>query len=350
MSSDIHTEIRFAVDAMCRASAERVAPGGPSADLDHELWGELAEAGFSLLGVPEGAGGSGGDLDDLAVAVDTVARHAAPVPLAETAFLSGWLLAGAGMQIPAASPLTASSDALTTDPSGTTVSGEVEVPWGRHCGHAIIPVKRDGELLVAAFPLEADGNPRIAHGANLAGEPRDVLSFDRCPLPEQTARAAAGIDLASVARRAALARSVQMAGAAEAALEMSLRYAKEREQFGRPLNRFQAIQQSLAVLAGQVSMMRSAAAAAVQAVQDDAPGAAIAVAAAKATTSASATTVAALAHQIHGALGFTQEHRLGAATTRLWSWREEYGGEGVWQDALADLVLASEGWWPALTR
>ncbi|QJY46071.1 acyl-CoA dehydrogenase family protein [Pseudonocardia broussonetiae] len=337
MSKELHEDIRAAVGGMC---------ADPAAEFDEALWAGLADNGFTLLGVPEQAGGSGGDLDDLAVAVETAARCAAPVPLADTAFVAGWLLAGAGLAIPDLGPMAVSAQALPADADGT-VSGQVEAAWARHAGHVVVPVLKAGELLVAAFPR---ADLALTQGANLAGEPRDVLTLDRCPLPLLTAPAAAGVDPTAVLRRGALARSVQLAGAADSVLALSLRYAGERVQFGRPLNRFQAVQQSLATLAAHATMMRTSAMAAVLAVQECAPGADLAIAAAKATTSASAAVVATVGHQVHGALGFSREHRLGASTTRLWSWRDEFGDESFWQDVLADLVLAADAWWPALTR
>jgi acyl-CoA dehydrogenase len=126
----------------------------------------------------------------------------------------------------------------------------------------------------------------------------------------------------------------------------------EREQFGRPLVRFQAVQQQLAALAAEVTAMQVAADAAVLATEDaEADPAAraaerVAVAAAKAVTSAGAQVVASIGHQLHGALGYTHEHRLGAFTTRLWSWREEFGSEGLWHDRLAAAVAERTAWWP----
>ncbi|WP_433521416.1 acyl-CoA dehydrogenase family protein [Nocardia pseudovaccinii] len=349
MSDDIHAEIRRTVDAMCSAAADRAMDSADSSEtFDELLWTELSGTGFTLLGVPEQFGGSGGELDDLAVVVETVARHTAPVPLTETAFLAGWLLSGAGLTVPGSAPLTTTSQVLTADPDGSSVSGTVTAGWARYARHLVLPVDRAGELLIAVIPLGEPGDPSITPGANLAGEPRDTVIFDSYPLPQATA--VAGCTQAAILARGALARTVQLAGAAHAVLAMSLQHAGERVQFGRPLTKFQAIQQGLATLAAEATRMHVSASAAVRAVQESAEGATLAVAAAKATNSASASVVAALGHQIHGALGFSREHRLGKATTRLWSWRDEFGDESAWQDVLADLVLTAEAWWPALIR
>jgi len=59
--------------------------------------------------------------------------------------------------------------------------------------------------------------------------------------------------------------------------------------------------------------------------------------------------VAAIGHQIHGAIGFTQEHPLHRATTRLWAWREEYGNAKTWSNQLGE-ELAGDGDWPLWHR
>jgi acyl-CoA dehydrogenase len=126
-------------------------------------------------------------------------------------------------------------------------------------------------------------------------------------------------------------------------------YANERVQFGRPIGKFQAIQQSLAVLAGEVSCAQSAALAACEAA-----GAAprlFDVAVAKITAGQAAGVAANIAHQVHGAIGFTYEHSLHYATRRLWSWRAEFGAESVWAEQLGRQAIASGGreFWSALT-
>jgi acyl-CoA dehydrogenase len=152
--------------------------------------------------------------------------------------------------------------------------------------------------------------------------------------------------LATLLRQGALARSLQLAAAARSVLVSAGRYITEREQFGRPLARFQAVQQQLAVLAAEVTALQVSADAALLAVETDDPGAGVAVAAAKATASAGAQVVASIGHQLHGAIGYSAEYRLGQATTRLWAWREEFGSESYWHDQLAAAVRADGPWWP----
>lgn len=117
---------------------------------------------------------------------------------------------------------------------------------------------------------------------------------------------------------------------------MAIGYATEREQFGRPIAKFQAVQHSLAVLAGEVAAARCACDGAINALGS--PNAVIAVAAAKARVGEAAGVAAEIAHQVHGAMGFTHEHSLHHFTRRLWAWRDEYGRETHWQEQLGRRV------------
>jgi alkylation response protein AidB-like acyl-CoA dehydrogenase len=165
---------------------------------------------------------------------------------------------------------------------------------------------------------------RLEPAVNLAGEP-----LDRVGVPD-----AGGDD---VRRLGALIRAVQMVGAMEHVLALTAGYVEERRQFGVPLIRFQAVQQQLAELAGDVA---SAATAVEHAV--DFPGE-VEVAAAKSRSGEAAATTAAIAHQLHGAIGMTDEHGLGLYTRRLWSWRDDFGGEAEWARLLGRRVLDDRG-------
>jgi len=149
---------------------------------------------------------------------------------------------------------------------------------------------------------------------------------------------------------------MMMVGALESALEQSARYATERVQFGKPIGRNQALQQQLALMAGDVAAARMAAlTAAVDApdgAQRDAPAAAFSIAVAKVRCGDAATRACGIAHQVHGAIGFTREHALHFATRRLWAWREQFGNEAHWAARLGASAIAAggKGFWPALTR
>ena len=151
----------------------------------------------------------------------------------------------------------------------------------------------------------------------------------------------------------ATARAMQMAGALEAILDLSVAYANERVAFGRPIGKFQAVQQSLARLAGEVAAAVAAAGSAADAIAAVArfdEGVFLEAASAKIRVGEAAGEGAAIAHQVLGAIGFTQEHVLHRYTRRLWAWRDDFGNESVWAVKLGHLVAAkgADALWPML--
>jgi acyl-CoA dehydrogenase len=319
----------------CGAETMRRADSG---EFPQALWRALTDAGYAGALVPESAGGAGLDMADALSLLISAGRHAVPAPLAET-MLAGWLLSGAGLSVPEA-PLTVApvreGDVLTAKRDGALwrIEGTAtRVPWGRQCSAIAVFAQSDGENVVA---LVAAADVAFKSGHNLAGEPRDELVFSGVKAQQ------AGIaPIADDALRAlgAVMRSAQMAGALQSVLEMTVQYAKDRVQFGRPIGRFQAVQQNLAVLAGQTAAATAAAEAAIEAAATDLDSPA--VAAAKIRAGEAAGIGAAIAHQMHGAIGFTQEHRLHYSTRRLWSWRDEFGNEAYWADRLGGAVAAA---------
>lgn len=307
-------------------------------ELDTALWKALEETGLARLTLPEAAGGSGAGYADAAQVLQAAGAHAARVPLVETDLLAGWLLHAHGLALPDG-PLTAVA-ADDPGPGGTLA----RVPWAR--GAAAVVVLTPSQVLL----LPADGL-EITGGANLAEEPRDAVRVTG----SASARAAAAPGAAAELRlRAALGRAQLLAGAARGALAATVRYAGERVQFGRPIGRFQAVQQQLALAAAEVAASGAAASSAAAAADRDgfgAPSTALAVAAAKARTGEAAGEVARIAHQVHGAIGFTREHDLRLLTTRLWAWRDEDGSDAHWQAELGATVLAAgpQALWPLVT-
>ena len=147
----------------------------------------------------------------------------------------------------------------------------------------------------------------------------------------------------------AFARSCQIAGALDAALALSVGYVNERQQFGRPLGKFQAVQQNLASFAGEAAAANCAAMGAAQAlVRGEAH---FEIAAAKLRANRAVEIGTTVAHQVHGAIGFTQEYGLHPLTRRLWQWRSEFGNDAYWSRELGSKVVAAgaEAFWPDLT-
>jgi alkylation response protein AidB-like acyl-CoA dehydrogenase len=145
-----------------------------------------------------------------------------------------------------------------------------------------------------------------------------------------------------------------MAGAMGQALALSIEHVNTRQQFGRPLGKFQAVQQSLAVMACEVRAVEAAAAALaarLDAVGLDPAAAAFEIAAAKLRANRAVGVVTAIAHQVHGAIGFTAEYELNRVTIPLMRWRGEHGNDAYWAAKLGRQLagLGGQGLWEALT-
>ncbi|WP_110950383.1 acyl-CoA dehydrogenase [Pseudomonas bohemica] len=310
------------------------------------LWEAIEDSGFTLAAAPESLGGADAGWADLYVIARAAGRHAVPLPLAE-ALLGNWLLGRCGLE-PQSTGLSFAASAQLSLTAGR-VSGVVrDVPWGRHVQSvvAVADTKGVGPSLVV---LARERAQAVEQSLNVAGEPRDALFFtdatvvDSAPLPN-------GLSSEVLQIGGALIRSAQIAGALSRLLDMTSEYASQRNQFGKPIGAFQAIQQQLAVFAEQTAAANSAAEAAF--VQSDRALNWFAIAVAKVCAADAATQGANIAHAVHGAIGFTQEYALQLYTRRLWAWRGEFGCATRWSQQIGAQVCAvgGEGFWPLLTQ
>ncbi|HTV45513.1 MAG TPA: acyl-CoA dehydrogenase family protein [Stellaceae bacterium] len=311
------------------------------------LWDALEESGLPLAWVPEALGGPGATMADGFAVLRAAGRFAVPAPLAET-LMAGWLLARAGITAPAGAMTLAPVHAdghITLDREGRLSGRARRVPFARNAGHFAVLVRRGG---VPAVALVADAGVAVSHQQSLSGEPRDTVSFDGV-VPETVAPVELDEDV--IQRLGAAVRSQQMAGALEKILEQSVQWALDRSQFGRPIAKFQAVQHNLAALAGEVAAAGAAADLAAEACTGTEIGTAE-IAIAKVRAGEAAGSGAAIAHQVHGAMGFTYEHTLHHATRRLWAWREEFGNEAVWATRLGRMVAerGADQLWPFITE
>jgi acyl-CoA dehydrogenase len=318
---------------------------------DAALWSSLAEAGLTTVGLREDLGGSGGELMDAVTIVRVLAAAAAAVPVAEQSLVAGPALEMAGLRLPSSDgPLTV---ALSGDVSarasggGWILSGSSpDVPWAAVASAvAVIAVSPEGFLL-AVVPRSS---LEVESSVNLAGEPRGAVAFGDVLVSSAVPLIDTQVD--ELRARYTLARAVQLSAALERILAWTVHYAAERHQFGRPLSQFQAIQMELAEMAGEVTAVAALVDATVQALSRRSD-VTLAAAAAKIRAGAAVEVVARRAHQIHGAIGFTQEYKLHHLTRRCWSWRDEGGTELQCSKLLGARLVADDGdgFWPALTR
>ncbi|WP_327229230.1 acyl-CoA dehydrogenase family protein [Streptomyces murinus] len=277
-------------------------------------------------------------------------RLAGPGPFAET------VLGHLGVVLPEGPSAVALADGLTlayahpavtrVGPVGTSgedaalrVSGTLpRVPYGATSTVLVLTEGPGGPVLFPVDPARTTAVP----GINLAGEPRDTLHLNDYAVAADDVHPLTPAELAEAGLRAALARAALIAGAAERCVELTVQHTTTRAQFGRPLSHFQAVKQEEARLIEESALVRAAVDAAARELS------LVGVAAAKAQASASVAEIARIAHQLHGAIGFTELSELRFATTRLWSWRDEDGDESYWTALLGRAALAADDVWALL--
>ena len=319
---------RLAGDIGARSFDARIGHRALPDPFDAAAWRNLEDAGLTRLLSTED---SGGGPAETAVILRALARHAVTVPLAETDVLAGWLAGVAGLAVPATGPLAVA----------TTLTA---IPYATDAGAVIFALPDGDDLRVAVC---APAALSITKGHNAGGEPRDTVTAG-IPRDGFTVVPGAAPELL---RRGAWARCMQIIGALDAAVEFSVAHTRERQQFGRPLSAFQSVQHTLAGIAGEVERARAAANLAVAAAADfgfDDPRTDYAVTVAKVTLGQVVPAVVTSAHQLHGAIGVTIEHRLWLATMRARSWVGEFGDTAHWAQRLGGMVLSGADPWDVM--
>lgn len=324
-----------AVLAETRASRPPPVP----ARRDPALWRRLDELGLVRLTGDEQSGGSGAGWYEAAALQTAAIRRGIRIPLAEHDLLACWLLESAGLAVDGAVRTVCLLDA-----HGRAAG----VPWASGAERVVVVWQVAGEYLVSDAEAE---HLDITPGINMIGEPRDAVVADPVSLsgvPVPTDR------IAQLLLKCALVRSIQACAAMDEALALSLDHVTSREQFGRPLSRFQAVQHLISDIAAEAALARSATEAAVfAAVSSDwsAPHLEFLVAAARSCTGHAATVVVRNAHQVHGAIGTTSEHRLHEFTRAALAWRSEFGSVKYWDDRVTDMALqaGANGLWGVIS-
>ncbi|MBL8363306.1 MAG: acyl-CoA dehydrogenase [Rubrivivax sp.] len=316
-ADDLHAEaLQRLLQDRCPPALVRAIEAGAS---PAALWADVESSGHADALVAEERGGAGLALEEAYPLLELCGRLALPVPLAAT-LLGRALLDRAGVAVPPGAGLTI-AHAATLDAGGLHAP---QVPFGRVAGHVL--VQADGAVLLLPAAAAQAGPGVFPLDATLAW-PHAVL--------RDAVRVPGDHDLLVLQ---ACAASALLAGALRAAFEQALAHAQQREQFGRPIGKFQVIQHHLAVLAEHVLAARLAARLGCTAARDGAPDR-LRVAMAKARTSEAAVEGAATAHAVHGAIGFTAEYDLQLHTRRLHAWRLLAGSESHWHAVLGGALL-----------
>lgn len=336
--ADVDSEL---IDMMGRVFAAHRDANLPAmvVERDATLWRRLDDLGLVRLTGSEDSGGSGAGWYEAVELLGAAARNGVRVPLAEHDLLACWLLEAVGLPV---------GDGVRTvcllDDRGVA-SG---VPWAASADRIMVVWPSGGEYRAADID---GGSLTITPGTNLIGEPRDTVLADTGAL--------AGVPVAAwlVAQlrlKSAIVRSVQVCAALDRILESSVEHAMSRIQFGRPLARFQAVQNLVADIAAEAALARAATEAALNAAVTSnwsAPNLDFLVAVARSCTGHAASVVVRNAHQVHGAIGTTREHRLHEFTRAALAWRSEYGSVHYWDDEVTRMALgtAGTGLWSLVT-
>jgi len=309
-------------------------PGESAAGELPGAWSNIRELGLDGIGVTEESGGSGGTLAHLAVIVDALGEAGLGLPVIEVA-TARWVLAHAGAAGDAALPIVV----LTGEAGQPRVVPDV--PWGRSADLLIV-YSEDGPP--RAYDLTA-GKATLSPDVNLAGEQRDTID-----LGETTGRELAGAPAAAAVReRLGLLWAAALTGVMRGAYNKTRDHVRVREQFGAPLIKIPAVASAVANFKTQLLLAEAAVARAVGAGEcaDMAS-----VASARIIAASGATEAARLAHQLHGAMGVTQEDGLHRLTTRLWAWQDAVTSEREWSILLGEAAIdgGEELVWSDLTR
>lgn len=338
--------------------AERLDDGGapagesataPAAEVA-PLWRELAAAGLDRATAPESTGGAGLAWRDALPLVLAVGEFAMPVPLAES--LAAHALAGAaGCLLADGGADSAAGRGSGADACLAGFAGAAGFARLVRAGDALVAESVAwGDRIETVVGVDAEGGVRLLDARrawredarNLAGEIRSRMSWRDAPAAEGRVRGDA------LAGLGAALRAAQLAGAMRRVLAMTVRYAGEREQFGRAIGRFQAVQQQMALMAElvvQASIGAELAFDGAGPLPDP-----VRAACAKQVASANALQCAAIAHAVHGAIGVTGEYDLQLFTRRLRAWAAEWGGAHHWATVLGRGLLAGgrESVWHAV--
>lgn len=307
------------------ASEDEVFEAVEEGHFPEDHWRAIEENGLVDMLLPEEAGGAGVDFGDAMAVARTAGGFALPLPLVET-MMGRWLLSGAGLRAP-------------SGPLGlVTGAGASDVLWPDEIAAVVIA---EGEGTVGWVAV---GESEFKRGTNSAAEPVGRLGGLPPIPPGQSSGLGSG---PSPSVLMAGARSAMIAGAMERILDLTIEHVQGRVQFGRPLARFQAVQQLVAVMASHTAVVGIAADTAIAAVEaalsGDGGDTTFMAACAKARASEACYEVTRIAHQLHGAIGYTREHDLHRFTRRLWTWRDANGDEGYWQQRVGDMAIRAGG-------
>lgn len=342
-AAEVADELRTLSADIFAAAADRLADT-VTRPLDPQVWATLEDTGLARITGPESSGGSDAGWLEAAAVLGEAASAGVPLPLLEHDLLAGWLRDAAGLPAPASAeaPQGSPGDAagaapvISTAAEAVATGRPVTVPWLPAAASVVVldsSSERPQVYEIAVSDLV------IEERTSVSGEPQAIAV-----LPTGVTGAVEVSDEVAdeFRHRGALGRAVQMAGAAEAISQLCVEHVTTRVQFGRPIGKFQAVQQLVTDVASEAALTRTIVDRAVLTVAEHGMQDARSrffVAAAKACAGGAAETIVRNAHQIHGAIGTTLEHSLQRRTRPVMGWRREFGSTAEWEARIEELVL-----------
>lgn len=324
--STVDSDLIDLIDAVFADYRHAHLPAGPGArlELDRTLWQQLDSLGLARLTGSEQSGGSGAGWHESVELLTAAVRHGVRLPLAEHDLLACWLLEASGHPTDGAVRtihLTSGREQIPVPAPWAGAADRVVVLW--HTGEEYRLVDADAAQL------------SITPGSNLLGEPRDTINVDTDRWPGHRVQPDLVLELE---RKAALLKAIQVCAALDNAVAMSVDHAASRTQFGRPLAKFQAIQNLVSDAAAEAALARAATETALTTAIETcwtSDHLDFQIAVARSCTGHAASVVTRNAHQVHGAMGTTREHRLHEMTRAALAWRSENGSVHSWDRKVA---------------
>ncbi len=296
-----------------------------------ELWKKLAELGVCGLLVPRAHEGMGMDEIDFVLLLEEAGRAALAEPLIATAAVGVPLIVGLG------------AEDLCDRWLKAVAVGEAILA----VGHPVSPFVSDAhvaQLILLTHADEVHAVPRddVRLTRQVANDPsRRIFSVEWNP--SRTTRVATGTRsrdlLAAVLERGALGCAAQALGVTERLVEMAVAYARQREQFGKPIGSFQAVKHMLADVKVRLEYARPLVYRAAHSVARSVAGRGLHVSMAKAAACETAVRAGRVALQGHGAIGYTWEQDLHIWMRRAWSLEQAWGLGSFHRKRVADVIL-----------
>lgn len=329
-----------------------------------KLWKDIIELGWNSLTISEEHGGAGLSFSDLAVLLEELGSQLAPTPVVESA-VSSWVIERFGNDsiksdlLPKISsgeilvtPATIEQDgswnaestklAATRSGSDIVISGEKRfVAFADQATHTLTSVRTESdEIALVVVPIWKAEGVEFTSLNHASGVPVSSIAFSELAVSDSNIIATGDEAIRAIEElvaAGAVARAAQLAGLGRAVVDATVEYTANREQFGRPVGTFQAVQHHLAEMAIAAKQVNHLAHSAAWSFSQDGYSAERS-AQAKIAASDKIADLCWTAHQCHGAIGFTWEHDLHLYTRRALAWKTDYGDAAFHKSILANAI------------